>query len=138
MPGLTRRQGWGAIGATQGADMETPHRLTLHRLTLPDTPPEITRPDPHKVIDGNPEHSTWNVEDRDGLYCGLWQSTPGTWRVSYGEWEYCHILQGISVLTDADDTAETFRAGDSFVIRPGFVGTWCVVETTLKEYVIRT
>ena len=36
---------------------------------------------------------------RDGLYCGLWQSTPGKWRVSYSEWEYFHILSGISILT---------------------------------------
>jgi uncharacterized cupin superfamily protein len=28
------------------------------------------------------------------------------------------------------------RAGDSFVIRPGFRGTWEVLETTLKDYVI--
>jgi hypothetical protein len=29
------------------------------------------------------------------------------------------------------------RAGDSWIIRPGFEGTWEVVETTLKDYVIR-
>jgi uncharacterized protein len=34
----------------------------------------------------------------------------------------------------------TVRAGDAFVLRPGFKGTWEVVETTRKEkeYVIRT
>ena len=105
---------------------------------MPDTAPEISHPDSAKVIAGNPEHRTWNLEERDGLYCGLWQSTPGTWTISYDEWEYCHILSGVSVLTDADGTAQTVRAGDSFVLRPGYVGTWCVVETTLKEYVIRS
>ena len=30
-----------------------------------------------------------------------------------------------------------FSAGDSFVIKPGFKGTWEVLETTRKEYVIR-
>jgi uncharacterized protein len=29
------------------------------------------------------------------------------------------------------------RAGDSMVLRPGFKGTWEVVETTRKDYVIR-
>lgn len=33
--------------------------------------------------------------------------------------------------------AHTLKAGDSFVLRPGFKGTWEVVETTRKEYVIR-
>ncbi|MFM2367115.1 MAG: hypothetical protein RIR95_1723, partial [Pseudomonadota bacterium] len=34
--------------------------------------------------------------------------------------------------------AQHLHAGDSFVIRPGFSGTWQVLETTLKDYVIRT
>jgi len=29
------------------------------------------------------------------------------------------------------------KAGDSFVLRPGFRGTWEVVETTRKDFVIR-
>ena len=27
--------------------------------------------------------------------------------------------------------------GDSFILRPGFRGTWQVLETTVKDYVIR-
>jgi uncharacterized protein len=108
------------------------------RVTREGTEPEITRPDPAKVLAGDPVHTTWNIEDRDGLYAGLWQSTPGKWRVSYSEWEYFHILSGHSVLTAADGTVTDLRAGDSLVIRPGLTGTWEVVETTLKDYVIRT
>ena len=100
--------------------------------------PEISRPDPARVLAGDPVHTTWNLEDNNGLYCGLWQSTPGTWRVSYAEWEYVHILAGHSILTDQNKTATHLRAGDSFIIRPGFEGTWQVIETTLKDYVIRT
>lgn len=99
--------------------------------------PEISRPDPAKVIAGDPVHRTWNIEDRDGLWCGIWESTPGVWRVAYDEWEYCRILSGVSVLTEDGGAAVTVRAGDSFVIRPGFAGTWEVVETTRKDYVIR-
>jgi len=99
--------------------------------------PEISRPDPAKVLSGDPVHSTWNREDRDGLYCGMWQSTPGKWRVSYGEWEYVHILAGHSILTDQHGQETHLRAGDSYIIRPGFAGTWECVETTLKDYVIK-
>lgn len=42
----------------------------------------------------------------------------------------------MSVLTDEAGRATTLKAGDSFVIRPGFRGTWEVVEPTLKDYVI--
>jgi len=98
---------------------------------------EVERPAPEKVISGDPVHTTWNVEDRDGLYCGIWQSTPGKWRVSYEEWEYCRILAGRSLITADDGTEYPLKAGDSFILRPGFSGTWEVIETTRKDYVIR-
>ncbi len=100
--------------------------------------PEVSRPDPVKLISGDPVHSTWNVEADDGLYAGLWQSTPGAWRVAYSEWEYFHILSGHSILTGPDGRVTHLRAGDSLILRPGFEGTWEVVETTLKDYVIRS
>lgn len=109
----------------------------IQRVTREGCTPETDRPDPEKVLSGDPVHTTWNFEDRDGLYCGLWQSTPGKWRVAYAEWEYVYIHSGHSILTAADGTATHLRAGDSFIIRPGFEGTWEVVETTLKDYVIR-
>lgn len=98
--------------------------------------PVIDRPAPERVLAGDPVHTTWSIEDRDGLYCGMWQSTPGKWTVSYDEWEYVHIHAGHSVLTDSAGGQTHLRAGDSYVIRPGFAGTWEVVETTLKDYVI--
>lgn len=110
----------------------------IQRVSRDGIAPEITRPDPAKVISGDPVHSTWNLEEADGLYAGLWQSTPGKWRVSYSEWEYFRILQGYSLLTSADGTITQLHAGDSLIIRPGFEGTWEVVQTTLKDYVIRT
>ena len=77
----------------------------LARVTRDGTAPEISRPDPARLVKGDPVHSTWNLEEVDGLYCGLWQSTPGAWRVSYAEWEYVHILQGHSILTAEAGTA---------------------------------
>ncbi len=108
----------------------------LTRLSREGIDPEISRPSPDKVIAGDPVHTTWNVEERGPLHAGLWHSTPGEWRVSYAEWEYVHILEGVSVLTDADGAETLLQAGDSFVIRPGFAGSWRVVEPTLKDYVI--
>lgn len=108
----------------------------LFRLTRDGTTPETSRPAPDKVVAGDPVHTTWNLEERGTLFAGIWQSTPGAWRVSYEEWEYVHILAGHSILTDADGSKTHLRAGDSFVIRPGFEGIWEVVETTLKDYVI--
>ena len=100
-------------------------------------PGETDRPAPDRLISGTPEFTTWNVEERDGLWCGTWRATPGKWRVQYDEWEYCRILSGHSILTEDGGTSQNLRAGDSFILRPGFKGTWEVVETTVKEYVIR-
>lgn len=111
------------------------HLLRVYRDGIT---PDTSRPDPSKVVKGDPVHTTWNIEERDGLYAGLWQSTPGAWRVSCAEWEYVHILSGHSILTDATGNATDLRAGDSYIIRPGFEGIWEEVETTLKDYVIRT
>jgi len=107
------------------------------RLSRDGLQPETSRPAPEKVVAGDPVHTTWHCESRGGLHCGLWQSTPGKWRVAYDEWEYLHILEGHSVLTDRNGVVTNLRPGDSHILRPGFQGTWEVVETTLKDYVIR-
>ncbi len=110
----------------------------MHILPVtPSVPAEHDAPAPDRLISGDPQFTTWNIEDRDGLYCGIWQATPGKWRITYEEWEYCRILSGVSVLTEDGQAPQTYRAGDSFILRPGFAGTWEVIETTVKDYVIR-
>lgn len=91
-----------------------------------------------RVISGSPTFRTWNFEEADdGLYAGIWEATPGKWRISYDEWEYFHILSGHSIVTEDGGEAIQLKAGDSMVLRPGFTGTWEVIETTRKDYVIR-
>lgn len=100
--------------------------------------PKEGAPAPDRIVSGAPSFKTWNVEEADGgLYAGIWEATPGKWRIAYDEWEFCHILAGVSIVTEDGGEAHTLKAGDSFILRPGFKGTWEVVETTRKEYVIR-
>lgn len=100
--------------------------------------PEEGAPAADRLIAGSPVFRTWNIEEADGgLYAGVWEATPGKWRIVYDEWEYFHILAGHSVLTEEGGEPVHLRAGDSMVLRPGFKGTWEVVETTRKDYVIR-
>src|SRR5262245_36151239 len=99
---------------------------------------ETGAPAAGRVISGDPRFATWNLEEAEGgLYAGIWEATPGKWRIEYDEWEFCHILSGVSVITEDGGATHTVRAGDSFILRPGFRGTWEVLETTRKEYVIR-
>jgi len=115
--------------------MSEPKFLTLDISRIE---PEAGAPAPERIVSGNPQFRTWNAEERDdGLCADVWESTPGKWRIEYDEWEYCRILSGVSVIAEEGGEARTVRAGDSFVLRPGFRGSWEVLETTRKEYVIR-
>lgn len=100
--------------------------------------PEEGAPAADRLLSGDPRFITWNIEEASGgIYAGIWQSTPGKWRISYDEWEYFHMLEGYSVLTEDGGEPMHLRAGDRMILRPGFKGTWEVVETTRKDYVIR-
>lgn len=110
----------------------------LQALDITTLSPDISRPDAAKIVAGDPVHSTWNHYDKRGLYCGIWQSTPGAWRVRYDEWEYVNILSGHSILHGTDGSQTHLRAGDRYIIPQGFEGVWEVVETTTKDYVIQT
>lgn len=110
----------------------------IQRIARDGITAEVERPDPAKVISGDPVHTTWSIEERGNIYSGMWQSTPGKWRVSYAEWEYVYIHAGHSILTEQDGSVTHLKAGDSYILRPGYEGTWEVVETTLKDYVIVT
>ena len=113
--------------------------LPLHQsLTHDRAPDETTRPDPAKVIHGDPVHTTWLLEDRAPLFAGIWHSTPGKWHVSYDEWEYFNILSGSGVLTDALGTATLLEPGGRHIIRPGFSGTFEVITELTKDFVILT
>ncbi|MCQ8781482.1 cupin domain-containing protein [Mangrovibrevibacter kandeliae] len=120
---------------SKDADRTFARLLVIDPATVPE---EVGAPAPDRLIAGNPTFRTWNAED-DGqdLYAGLWEATPGEWRVAYDEWEFFHVISGVSELTE--DGGETLRleAGSVMVIRPGFRGRWKVVETTRKSYVIK-
>jgi len=100
--------------------------------------PEEGAPAADRLLSGDPRFTTWNVEEAEGgLYAGIWQSTPGKWRIVYDEWEYFHILEGYSIVTEDGGEPVHLKAGDRLILRPGFKGSWEVIETTRKDYVIR-
>jgi uncharacterized cupin superfamily protein len=112
-------------------------RPTLIRLdTLP--APETYRLPAEKLIEGDPLQTLWmqHTDTSGQFFTGLWRSEPGTWRIAYTEEEFCHVLEGRSIVTDAEGQAFTVAAGDQFVMPRGFVGTWQVLETTTKRFVI--
>ena len=91
-----------------------------------------------KLLTGNPRQSVWvHHASEDGRFsAGVWHSEIGKWQIRYAEDEYCRMVESISVITTSDGAAVTVRAGDALVIPRGFVGTWEVLQPTLKHFVI--
>lgn len=111
---------------------------TYVQLDIGGVEPELAAPAADRLVSGAPTFRTWNLDEAEGgLYAGIWEATPGTWRIVYDEWEYFHILSGYSIVTADDGKVFHLRAGDRMVLKPGFKGTWEVIETTRKDYVIR-
>jgi uncharacterized cupin superfamily protein len=100
--------------------------------------PGVSAPHADRIVSGNPQFKTWSLEeDAGGIYSGIWEATPGKWRIAYDEWEYFNVLSGHSVVTEDGGEPVHLRAGDRMILRPGFTGTWEVIETTRKDYVVR-
>lgn len=98
----------------------------------------VSRPAADRVLSGTPEQTARNFfSDSSGqFFAGIWESTPGRWRVRYTENEFCHITRGSVRIENEDGYSRTFRTGDSFVVPAGFVGVWQVIEPLSKLYVI--
>lgn len=100
--------------------------------------PDIAQARADRLISGSPEFRTWAQDTaRENVRTGVWQATPGETRSIKGEtFEFCHILSGVVEITPEGGTPVRYAAGDSFVMKPGFVGVWKTIETVRKIYVI--
>jgi len=101
--------------------------------------PRLSHALPERLIDGNPQYKTWEMDSVDGdrIRAGLWEATPGTTLSIKGStWEFCVILSGLVEITEDGGPSHRFQAGDSFTLRPGFVGQWKTIETVRKLWVI--
>lgn len=94
--------------------------------------------DPARCLEGAPRQAVLNQfsNSRGNFHVGVWSSTEGCWSVRYTEDEFCFLLQGEAVITDASGEATTLRAGEAFVIPAGFTGSWRTVGYACKLYAI--
>lgn len=101
--------------------------------------PRESAPMPERLIAGSPAFKTWaqDAAKGDTVRTGVWEATPGETRSIKGEtFEFCHILSGVVEITPDAGEPVVYRAGDSFVMKPGFTGVWKTIETVRKIYVI--
>ena len=74
----------------------------------------VSQPAPDRLLAGHPQHTARNFfSDSTGqMFCGIWESTPGRWRVTYSENEFCHITSGEVRIESQAGESWQFRAGD--------------------------
>ncbi|SMD01373.1 hypothetical protein SAMN06297251_11835 [Fulvimarina manganoxydans] len=100
--------------------------------------PKPGEPLPERLISGSPTFKTWAQDASKGeiVKTGVWEATPGeTHSIKGTTFEFCHLLAGHIEIEEKGGETYTFRAGDSFVMKPGFVGIWRTIETVRKIYV---
>lgn len=107
----------------------------------PSFAPRQDKPTAERLISGSPEFKTWaqDASHDELVRTGVWEATPGlTHSIKGTTFEFCHIISGVVEITPKDGEPATYKAGDSFVMKPGFVGTWKTIETVRKIYLVVT
>ena len=109
----------------------------LFKFPQPDSDGAIGAPEGWVVVAGAPKARTWcHYTSEDGTaLSGLWECTPGSFDVAYDDWEFCHLISGACTITREHGTPVGLKAGDGFVLEPGFKGRWEVTETMTKHFV---
>jgi len=105
--------------------------------------PECSRPQPERRMSGQPLRETWNLFDAplgraSRLSTGIWRCEPGEWAIalSQTEREVFTVLEGRCRVRRSDGSHEEAGPGESIHIPPGFTGSFLVLETVVKVYVI--
>jgi uncharacterized protein len=97
------------------------------------------KPPVDRLIEGNPDIHVWDQDvSLDGrVRSGVASATAGTTQsIKDGVCEVIHILEGVVELTEDGKEPMVFRAGDTFVMKPGFKGTWKTIEDFRKIFII--
>ncbi|MCF8067963.1 MAG: cupin domain-containing protein [Desulfobacterales bacterium] len=92
-----------------------------------------------KVLEGEPVEKGYNYfTNATGQFTsGVWEVTPCKSRIdAQPADEFVYIIKGTVTLTDDDGHAETFTAGQCYVVPKGFPHIWHNTETVRKFYVI--
>ncbi|MDE2092887.1 MAG: DUF861 domain-containing protein [Burkholderiales bacterium] len=103
--------------------------------------PEVDHPPADRLIAGNPQRQTFNRVDvpvAGRLYCGIWRSEPGHWRIQMGpaECEWFTVLAGRCRVHGDDGSTHEAGPGDAIYVPAGFKGSFEVIEAVTKTYAI--
>lgn len=81
----------------------------------------------------NPRAHTAYIDPSGVFTVGVWACDAGTLAIQdLAIDEACYLLEGEVIITDVYGNTERFVAGEAFLLRRGFVGTWHMPHPILK------
>ena len=99
----------------------------------------VDYPRPDRLVQGNPQRLTYSLYEHPHMSCGIWQCEVGAWNIQFAEnkQEFFQVIEGVVRIHDAKTNSFIeVTAGHAGIIPPAFVGTFEVIETVKKYYVI--
>jgi len=113
-------------------------KLTVFSSQIPT--PSHDHPRPDRLVRGNPQRTTWEhfLSASGDLSAGIWACEPGAWNIAFapGKDEFFCVIEGRLRISDSDGNAAEFGPGDACVIPSRFAGTFEVLESVRKHYVL--
>lgn len=72
--------------------------------------------------------------DPSGVFtAGVWACDAGTLEINdLAIDEACYLIEGEVIITDRNGNSERYAAGEGFLLKRGFVGTWHMPKPILK------
>lgn len=100
--------------------------------------PSIDYPRPDRLVAGNPKRQTQSLYVHPNMDCGIWQCEVGAWNIVFSDnkQEFFNVIEGLVRIHDQAGNYIEVSAGNAGVIPPSFIGTFEVVETVKKYYVV--
>jgi uncharacterized cupin superfamily protein len=126
-----------------GAGMQTqatPDIVALHLAAMKKEALDSIPPFPEdELLSGEQENWT-KVIYQGEVVVALYESTPARIAVNkpFPYDEFVTVLEGELILTHIDGNKQTFKAGDSFLVPKGFLGTWDMTKHFREMVVVET
>ena len=118
----------------------TPDIVALHLAAMKKEALDSIPPFPEdELLSGEQENWT-KVIYQGEVVVALYESTPARIAVNkpFPYDEFVTVLEGELILTHIDGKKETFKAGDSFLVPKGFLGTWHMTKHFREMVVVET
>lgn len=126
-----------ARNGTASSNTETDVEFVRINLRGPDglgLPPTVHDPSDTAVQGAQRPRAYTAYRDPSGVFtAGVWACDAGVLEIEdLAIDEACYLIEGEVIITDRHGNSERFVAGEAFLLKRGFVGTWRMPYPILK------